>query len=118
MLHDSSQHSFFDRFLHFDEFITVRFIRVIFIVGLAFGILSAMVSCIVLAFAGYHQMNGPDQNTALGLMTFLGGSLATFFMAIVGMVFWRIYCELLVVVFRINDNLQALRDQGAGDSRR
>jgi len=43
-----------------------------------------------------------------------GGFLRGIFTIVVGAIVVRVWCELLIVIFKINGNLQDIRDRGQG----
>lgn len=49
--------------------------------------------------------------SALGTM-FTQSFLAGLGILVLGPIFWRVYCEIMLVLFRINDNLRTIRDRG------
>ena len=57
----------------------------------------AVVSGIGTMFSGFDGIN--FQTFILGLLTILGGAIGA-----------RIWCELMIVIFKINENLQVLKD--------
>ena len=74
--------------LSFDKFVTPTIIQVLFWVVFVIIVLSA-----------------------LGTM-FTESFLAGLGILVLGPVFWRVYCEILLVLFRSNDNLRTIRDRG------
>jgi len=84
--------------LSFREFLTTRIIKILFVIGIVFSALGAFV-LIVSAFA-----------SSLG-----AGIVALIFAPIIFLlyvVFARIYCELLIVAFRIAENTGEMVEQG------
>lgn len=73
----------FSQFTKFDKMITPSFIKIIFWVGTVFSVLSGIV---MLTEGGFAVI--------LGLGTIIFGPILT-----------RVYCELLMVIFKIYDNL-------------
>lgn len=99
--------SLLKQWLNFDNFITIRILKVVYVavtaliaVGMALGVVAALVGCGV-------ALKGDSIQGALaslfGLVLYLVGG-------VLGAVVWRIYCEILIVAFKINENLQAIRD--------
>ncbi|EGQ7645824.1 DUF4282 domain-containing protein [Vibrio cholerae] len=62
-----------------------------------FLLLIALVSGLGTIFGGYGGVT--FTKFLMGLLTILGGSIAA-----------RIWCELMIVIFKINENLQVLKD--------
>ena len=84
-----------------DQFITPRIIKTLFtlIVGLVAlsalsGIFSGLAMMAISPFGGFIVI----------LMTLLG--------AVVAIVMARVICEFVLIIFRINEHLGAIRDQG------
>jgi hypothetical protein len=91
----------FAELLQWDRFITPSIIRVFYWLSLAMTALAGM--SLVL--------------TALGMMAinFIAGLLmliAAMVFILAGIIFVRIVCELVMVIFRINEHLGAIRDRG------
>jgi len=84
----------------FEEFITIRIIKVIFILGLiliGLGALGALVA----------GLSGGGTSAVLSLIFVPLGAL-------VGIIFFRVYLELVVVIFRIGENASEIADNTAG----
>jgi len=87
--------------IQWDRFITPAVVRIFYwmavalivLTGLSF-LISAVAAMAINAFAGIFML------------------LASIIYICAGVVFVRIVCELILVVFRINDHLGAIRDQG------
>ncbi len=77
-------------FLTFRKFITPTVIQIIFWIG--------VVVCVIGGIAAMAQGQG-----AMGVLSGIG-------MIILGPIMVRIYCEILIVIFRINDNLIDIRN--------
>lgn len=60
-------------------------------------LLIALVSGLGIMFGGYGGVTFGKFTT--GLMTILGGAIGA-----------RIWCELMIVIFKINENLQVMKD--------
>lgn len=87
--------------MDFDHFITPTYIKGIFIIGLLVlvaGMLSVM-------FGGLSIMK---YSAATGVTMVFGSIIG----AGIGLLFWRVICELLIVRFRIYDELHAIRTGG------
>lgn len=87
----------------FREFITSRIIRIVYILWLvliAFGFLAGLVSSI--------SLMGDQDFGVLGFFMLIG----TFIGTAVSVLVARITLELLIVVFRISEDLSALRKRG------
>jgi len=81
-------------FLDFKQMITPTFIRIIFIIGVVFSIIFGLVMIV----AGAQARFGGGGQVLFGVLYIFLGPLVC-----------RIYCELLIVIFRILDELTAIR---------
>lgn len=94
-------------FLQWDQFLFPKIVRILYFVGLA---VIAVVS-VVVAFGAL--LGGFAANAALaGLL----GFVAILIGGAIGLVLWRVYIELLMVLFSIHDRLTEIRDQGRTSS--
>lgn len=79
--------NFFAPWLNFNDMLTPRIIEIVYMLGLI-GIVLISVVMIV------------DGEAGGGIILLLCGSIA-----------WRIWCELMIVVFKINENIQKIANQ-------
>ncbi len=79
-----------NKFLSFDKFITPELIQLLFL----FLIIADFISAIGVGYS----MHG-----ALGVI----GGIAYFILAVI---LSRVFCEILIVIFKINENLIAIRN--------
>jgi hypothetical protein len=84
-----------ESYLKFEKFITPTFIQVIFWTGVAGITIFALLS--VVSTMSYQP--------AMAILILLIG-LPLY------LVFWRVYCEVMLVLFRILGELQAIKKQG------
>ena len=84
-----------DDFLKFRKMITPAIIQILFWVGVAVTVIGSLVTMAV-SFGRYGG----------GIGTFLGGLL----MLVLGPVVVRIYCELLILFFRMNETLTEIKN--------
>ena len=85
-----------EEYLSFRKMITPVIIKVLFWVGVAGSVIAGLVT-----IAGSFQARG------LGVLAgFFGGLL----IMVLGTIIWRVYCELLILFFRMNDTLTDIRD--------
>jgi hypothetical protein len=84
-----------DDFLKFRKMITPAIIQVLFWIGVVVSVVSAL----VIMGASFGSYGG-------GVGTFLGGLV----MLVLGPVVVRIYCELLILFFRMNETLTEIKD--------
>ena len=80
--------------LFFDKMVTPNIITIVFWLLL-----------VVAVFSGLGAMFG--QPGGMSFMSFITG----IFMIVAGCVFARIWCELLIVLFRMNEALQEMRNK-------
>jgi hypothetical protein len=106
-------------FLTFRRMITPLFIQVIFWIGTAGCVISGLIAIV----SGFGSSSAPQpQQTPFGPMTVppsSGGGAGTVMFGLAVLIFgpliWRIYCELLIVIFKIHSELVAIRE-GTGPS--
>lgn len=84
-----------DDFLKFRKMVTPAIIQVLFWVGVAVSVIGSL-AIMAMSFGRYGG----------GIGTFLGGLL----MLVLGPVVVRIYCELLILFFRMNETLTEIKD--------
>ena len=100
----------FAEFILLRRMLTPTFIQIIYIIGIGVILLSWFISTCVALFSssrgsayspyGYGYSGPPTFVIVLGLFVGLFASL----------ILWRVYCELLIVIFRIHDFLRDIRD--------
>jgi hypothetical protein len=83
-----------DNFIKFKTMITPLVIQILFWVGAAFSVLGGLVT--MATSFGFYGGGGAQ---------FLGGLL----IIVLGPVFVRIYCELLILLFRMNETLTEIK---------
>ena len=82
------------KFFSFDKMITPAIIKIIFIIGIIFTTLSGL-GFIISGIGAYY-----------------GGGIRVFsglIILILGPILVRVYCELMIVVFKIHESLEAIR---------
>jgi hypothetical protein len=84
-----------DDFIKFRTMISPVIIQVLFWVGAAMTVIAGLVT-MATSFGHYGG----------GAVTFLGG----LFMIILGPVVVRVYCELLILLFRVNETLTEIKN--------
>ena len=110
--------SFVKRFFSFDEFITVRLVKVVYVIGLVLIPLITIGGGLVVALGGLFALISMMQ-----YLTFAGVATQLFLLllqlvisviaCVLGILLLRLYCEFIMVIFKINENLQDLRDRNA-----
>lgn len=83
-----------NHFLNFDKMITPLIIKIIFWIGIAFSVLTGLMM-IISGIASYY---GGGIQVIMGLITIVLGPL-----------FVRIYCELLIIFFKMHETLQDVK---------
>ena len=107
--------SFLKGFFGFNEFITERIIKVFYIVGLVLILLSTLGGILMPGLEFLYAHNYMD---AILRFRFIG-ELLFFILQIIGFVavgllsilLLRLFCEFALVIFKINENLQVIRNQ-------
>lgn len=82
------------RFMNFDKMITPVIIKVIFIIGVVVTTLLGLGMIV----SGLGSPYGGGISVFMGLLTL-----------VVGPIFNRVYCELIIVVFKVHEALEDLR---------
>ena len=88
-------------FLSFDRMITPVIIKIVFYVLL----IGAVIAGVVVFFGGIVSAF-TEKNFMLALGGLIGGPLVALISALVA----RIYCELLILAFQINDTLTTIKE--------
>lgn len=83
------------QYLHFDHMITPTIIQILFWIGIVASIIAGLSSII----SGLSASYGGGAMVLTGLLTLIIGPIAT-----------RVYCELIIILFSINDNLKDIRN--------
>ncbi|MFB6262629.1 MAG: DUF4282 domain-containing protein, partial [Bradymonadaceae bacterium] len=91
------------KFFKFESFISSRLIKVVFYLGLLF------------AGVGYVGVVGVSLFED-GVATAVGSAIGGGILLVIGVLLWRVYCELAIVVFRIYEELNELRQELADAS--
>jgi uncharacterized membrane protein YeaQ/YmgE (transglycosylase-associated protein family) len=87
--------------LNFNKFVAPVLIKIVYWIGIAGAVLGALAS-----MAGSLAMMRYNPTMAIG------GVLLAVIGAAVGLLVWRVVCELWIVIFSINDRLGALVERG------
>ncbi|HOM67057.1 MAG TPA: DUF4282 domain-containing protein [Brevefilum fermentans] len=94
----------FKNFLSFERMITPVIIKVLFYIGLVVSVIGGIVVFIGSVIAGFAD--GGVGSILLGLIGGLIGGVLTVFL---GVLATRIYAELLILFFRINETLTDIK---------
>lgn len=81
----------FDKYTNFDQMITPIIIKILFWVGVVVTIISGLI-----------LMFGDG-----GIFTFIGGLIVI----AVGLLVTRVYCELLIIFFKMHESLQKMNEK-------
>ncbi|HOE70309.1 MAG TPA: DUF4282 domain-containing protein [Brevefilum sp.] len=94
----------FKNFLSFERMITPVIIKVLFYIGFVASIIGGIVVFIGAVIAGFA-----DGGVGAILLGFIGGLIGGILTAILGALATRIYAELLILFFRINETLTDIK---------
>lgn len=84
------------KFLNFDQMITPTIIKIVFWIGAALSVLSG----IVIIISGITSYIGGAGEVFMGLLTMILGPFVV-----------RIYCELLIIFFKMNETMTEIKEQ-------
>src|SRR5215475_11478261 len=103
--------SILGRIVNFDEFLTTRILKVVYLAGAALIALGAVAMGGLTSLLGlFTALSNDSAEGALASLFFLGLSIGG---GLIGLLLWRVFCEIVIVVFKINENLQAVKDLGS-----
>ena len=88
------------KWINFDEFVTPKIITIVYVLGVI-GI--TILSLFMLVGGG--GMGGMGGNAGLGLLI---GLILAIIIFVVGNILLRVYCEILIIVFKIHDHLDSV----------
>jgi membrane protein DedA with SNARE-associated domain len=88
-------------FMNFDKFVAPTLIKIVYWVGIV-GIIGAVL----------FQISGAFQSLQYDAAAALGGVIIALIGGVVGLLVWRVACEVWIVIFSINDRLGQLVDRG------
>jgi hypothetical protein len=83
----------FNDFLTFRYLITPAFVTVIYVIG-----------AVLITIAALASLANADA----------GGGISAVLVLLIGNLFWRIYMEFIMVLFKINDSLKSIDRRGRG----
>lgn len=96
--------SFLQNFFNFDSLITTRVIKIVYMLGLV--LIPLIMIGGVLATTLFALMAGAGAGVlAIGFVQVIVAVIAS----LLAILMLRIYCEFIIVVFKINENLQGIR---------
>jgi hypothetical protein len=99
--------------LNFDDFVTTRMLKGVYVMvtgviglGIVVGVLGGLAGCA--AALKMDSIRGALGSLGMTFVYVVGGVLVA--------VLWRVWCEVLMLAFKINENLQVVREALAGRS--
>ena len=99
-------------FLNFRRMITPAIIQILFWIGLAVSILSG-IGTLIFSFIAAGTANSQGA-AGVGVLLVFAGLIGGILQAAFGVLLTRIWCELIILSFRIYDTLGEIRDGGRG----
>ena len=87
----------FEEFLDFRKFITVTFMKIIYIVV-----------ALIITIAGFWMMVAGSVTPIYGVSMGVSGVIGGILMLTLGNLGWRLFCESIVVIFSIHDRLVSI----------
>lgn len=95
----------FRQFISFDEFMTPGLVTIVYILGVIAIILGTLIMFAMVFFAGSIPMVGTGSaDTSLHFEY----AIAAVVFFILGNLYWRVTCELLMVLFKINEHISSI----------
>jgi len=83
-------------FFDFDSFITPTLIKIVFFLG---------IGAITLGYVGSVAVTVITEGPASAVVPFFVGGIGF----VIGILMWRVYCEITIVVFQMFDELKPIR---------
>jgi hypothetical protein len=116
----TARSSFLKGLLNFDEFITARLVKIVYVVGLVLiplitiggGVLVALSSLYAL-YSVYELLHYSFATVLVQLFLIILQLVVSVVVCVLGILLLRLYCEFVMVIFKINENLQVLRNRNA-----
>lgn len=91
------------KYINFDVMITPTIIKILFWVGVAGSIIFGLIT----SFSGLGMMFSRFASTGAGFATFIFG----FFIMLGGILITRIYCELIIIAFKMVEKLNSIDEK-------
>lgn len=110
--------SFLKRFFNFDEFITARLVKIVYFIGVVLIPLVTIGAGVMVALGGLYALFSMMQyltfaSVVTQLFLIILQMIVSVVACVLGILLLRLYCEFIMVIFKINENLQALRERNA-----
>lgn len=99
-------------FFSFDKFITTRLVKIIFVVGISLILSATLVGAVPTLFAALDIFGHTSMSNGLSVLFFALLKIVTMVIgSLLAILLLRIYCEFIIVIFKINENLQIIRNR-------
>ena len=101
-------------FLSFNEFVGARLVKIVYVAGSVLIVLGTIGSGLVWGALYLYWAIEHYFSFALLVSNFIQivlGVIGSIILCALGILLLRLYCELLLAIFKINENLQAVRNQ-------
>lgn len=85
------------KFFNFESFISTTIIKLVFVLGVILGVIGWLASTGLAAV---------QQGATQAVAAFVVGAIGL----VLGLLLWRVYCEIAIVMFRIYEEIEGLRD--------
>jgi len=95
----------FRQFISFDEFMTPGLVTIVYILGVIAIILVTLVMLAMVVFAGSIPMTGAG---SMDNSLHPEYAVAAVIFFVLGNLYWRVTCELLMVLFKINEHISSI----------
>ena len=92
----------------FDKMVTPVLIKIIFWIG----IVGLLCMTLIYLFAAFAVLGNGFMSFPARFGTFIAMIIGLVIGTSVGLLFWRVWCELLIIAFSIHDVLKEIRDRG------
>jgi hypothetical protein len=99
--------------LSFTSFVTARVVKFIYVLSVLFVILYVILTTLYLAFIAYSFVSAFAESEALGIIVaILLFIILTPLFLLIGITYVRVLLELVIVLFRISDDVAEIARQG------
>ena len=101
--------SFVRKFFAFDEFITARVLKIVYILG---SVLIVLYTIVQLATGLYMAFDALSRKFSIeNVFSILVNLLSVIAVGLLALLALRLYCEFMMVIFKIYESLQAVRNR-------
>ncbi len=98
---------FLRRFFAFDEFITARILKIVYILGSVLIVLYTLVQLATVLYIGFQSLTMKFHIEKFPGI--IGGLLFYIIVGVFALLVLRLYCEFMMVIFKIYENLRTMR---------